>query len=595
MAFDGITIANLKKELSDALTGGRITKIAQPEADELLLTITKKPDKTEADGGSGGPGRRAGGQYRLLLSASASLPLAYLTDKNKPSPMTAPNFCMLLRKHLSNGRISSITQPSLERILRFEIDHLNELGDPCRKLLIIELMGKHSNIIFCNEDGMILDSIKHVSSAVSSVREVLPGRSYFIPETQEKLDPLASSLEEMLRAVCSRPMKTGKAIYTTLTGFSPVMAEELCFRAGLESDRPANTLEASQQAALEHALEGMLLDIRAGRFSPQIIYQGKEPLEFGSLPLTMYEDLEHREFSSISQLLDTYYSTRNTITRIRQKSSDLRRIVQTALERNRKKCDLQQKQLRDTEKRDKYRVYGELLNTYGYQAEPGSKSLTAPNYYTGEDLVIPLDPQLTPQENAKKYFEKYNKLKRTFEAVSRLLLETQEEIAHLESISTALDIALMEEDLVQVREELVEYGYIKKRRGQGKKPKVTSRPFHYLSSDGFHMYVGKNNYQNEELTFHLATGNDWWFHAKGVPGSHVIVKAEGKELPDRAFEEAGRLAAYYSRSRDSEKVEIDYLQRKNVKKPNGSKPGFVVYYTNYSLMIDPDISGLTQL
>ena len=578
MAFDGITIACLREELAASLTGGRITKIAQPEADELLLTI-----------------KSAGGQYRLLLSASASLPLAYLTETGKPSPLTAPNFCMLLRKHLGGGRIVSITQPSLERILHLEIEHLNEMGDLCRKKLIIELMGKHSNIIFCNEDGMILDSIKHVSSAMSSVREVLPGRPYFIPETQEKLDPLTAGSEAMLDAICAKAAKLSKAIYTTLTGFSPIMAEELCFRAGLDSDLPAVALEASHRQKLGHVLEGLLLDIKLGRFAPQIVYRDKEPVEFSCLPLTLYGELECRSFNTVSQLLEVYYASKSTITRIRQKSSDLRRIVQTALERNRKKYDLQYKQLQDTEKRDKYRIYGELINTYGYQLEPDSKSLTALNYYTNEEITIPLDPQMTPQENAKKYFEKYNKLKRTCEAVTKLLSETEEEIGHLESISTSLDIALLEEDLVQVKEELMEYGYIKKRRSSDKKPKVTSKPFHYLSSDGFHIYVGKNNFQNEELTFRFATGNDWWFHAKGVPGSHVIVKAEGQELPDRTFEEAGRLAAYYSRNRNSEKVEIDYLQRKNVKKPGGSKPGFVVYYTNYSLMIDPDISGLTQL
>ncbi len=578
MSFDGITIAALKEELSQALTGGRITKIAQPEADELLLTV-----------------KNTGGQYRLLLSASASLPLAYLTEKNKPSPMTAPNFCMLLRKHIGGGRILSVTQPSLERILHLEIEHLNELGDLCKKVLIVELMGKHSNLIFCNEEGMILDSIKHVSSAVSSVREVLPGRPYFIAETQEKLNPLTALQEEMLSAISKKALKLSKAVYTTLTGFSPLMAEELCFRAGIDSDRSAVSLEGEEKQRLGHALEGMLLDIKLGQFSPRIVYQGKEPLEFACLPLSLYQELESQSFQSVSALLETYYASKNAITRIRQKSADLRRIVQTALERNQKKYDLQYRQLTDTEKRDKYKVYGELLNTYGYQLEPGSKSLTALNYYTNTEITIPLNPLLSPQENAQKYFERYNKLKRTYEAVTKLLAETQEEIQHLESIRTALDIAVLEEDLVQIREELVEYGYIRKRRGDGKKPKITSRPFHYLSSDGFHMYVGKNNFQNEELTFRLATGQDWWFHAKGVPGSHVIVKTEGQELPDRTFEEAGRLAAYYSKNRDSEKVEVDYLQRKNVKKPGGSKPGFVVYYTNYSLVIDSDITGLRQL
>ncbi len=578
MAFDGITVASLRAELTRALVGGRITKIAQPEADELLLTIKNNKN-----------------QYRLLISASASLPLLYLTESGKQSPMTAPGFCMLLRKHLNGGKITDIRQPSLERIIQIEIEHLNELGDLCRKLLIVELMGKHSNLIFCKEDGTILDSIKHVSSAVSSVREVLPGRTYFIPATQEKLDPLTDSGEHMLEAICGKPLPLGKAIYTTLTGFSPVMAEELCHRALLDSDSQPSALTANQREMLMHQLSRILEDIRDDRFAPQIRFRGKEPVEFAALPLTVYEDLEAQSFESISALLETYYASKNTITRIRQKSSDLRRIVQTALERSRKKYDLQARQLKDTEKREKYKVYGELLHAYGYNLEEGARSLEALNYYTNETITIPLDPQLTPQENAKKYFDKYGKLKRTFEAVTELLTETAKEVEHLESVSQALDIALSEEDLVQIREELMESGYIRRRRSQDKKPRITSKPFHYLSSDGFHIYVGKNNLQNDELTFKFASGNDWWFHAKGTAGSHVILKSEGREVPDRAFEEAGRLAAYYSKNRGNEKAEIDYVEKKHVKKPGSAKPGFVVYYTNYSLVIDSDISGLTLL
>ena len=299
-------------------------------------------------------------------------------------------------------------------------------------------------------------------------------------------------------------------------------------------------------------------------------------------------------FTHISELLEYYYAEKNTITRIRQRSVDLRRIVQTALERNVKKYDLQVKQLQDTEKREKYKVYGELLNTYGYEVEIGAKSMEALNYYDDQKITIPLDPTLSAGENAKKYFDKYQKLKRTYEALTTLTRETKEEIEHLSSISTALDIALREEDLVQIKEELIESGYIR-RKGNAKREKVTSKPFHYVSTDGYHIYVGKNNYQNEELTFKFATGNDWWFHTKGIHGSHVIVKANGEELPDRVFEEAGKLAAHYSQARGQEKVEIDYTQKKNVKKPNGSKPGFVVYYTNYSLVIDSDITGIQQV
>lgn len=577
MALDGTVISCMAWELNHALAGGKINKIAQPEKDELMLTIKNNRK-----------------QYRLLVSASASLPLVYLTDQNKTGPMTAPNFCMLLRKHIGSGRILRIWQPGMERILNMEIEHLNELGDICRKLLIIELMGKHSNIIFCQEDGMILDSIKHVSAQVSSVREVLPGRMYFIPETQHKYDPQTITEEEFFSSVCQKPMPLSKAIYTTLTGISPLIAEELCHRSNLESDQSANSFQEIEQIHLFHTLKRMMEDLETHAFMPNIVYDGKVPLEYAALLLTQYQDMHTETYDTMSEVLERYYAEKNTITRIRQKSSDLRRIVQTALDRSRKKYDLQKKQLKDTEKRDKFRIYGELLNTYGYEAVPGSRELSAVNYYTGETVKIPLDPTLTAQENAKKYFDRYGKLKRTYEALEHLIKETKEEIQHLESISTALDIALNEEDLVQVKEELTQYGYIR-RKYTGKRVKITSKPFHYLSSDGYDIYVGKNNYQNDELTFKMATGNDWWFHAKEMPGSHVIVKTNGDELPDQTFEEAGRLAAYYSKGKEAGKVEIDYLQKKNVKKPNGAAPGFVVYYTNYSMVSEADIAGIQQI
>lgn len=576
MALDGIVISNIVHELNETILNGRISKIAQPEADELLLTIK---------------GQR--GQQRLLLSAGASLPLIYLTSVNKPSPMTAPNFCMLLRKHIANGRITRIWQPGLERIIHFEVEHYNEMGDLCRKDLILELMGKHSNLIFCDEDQNIIDSIKHVSAQTSSVREVLPGRKYFIARTQEKLNPLDTTEEAFLSGVFSKPMPLSKAIYSTYTGISPVIAEELCHRASLESDQSANSIPEMAQLHLYHTFSMMMEDVINGNFAPgMILDEHGVPVEFSSLPLTMYHDLEMCRYDTISEVLEKYYAMKNTVTRIRQKSSDLRRIATTALDRCRKKYELQSRQLKDTEKREKYRIYGELLHTYGYSASPGDKKLEALNYYTNEMVTIPLDETLTAQENAQKYFDKYGKLKRTYEALSEHIQETRAEITQLESICTFMDLALSEEDLVQVKEELIEAGYIR-RKYTGKKVKITSRPFHYISSDGFDMYVGKNNYQNDELTFKIASGNDWWFHAKGAPGSHVIVKTGGKELPDRTFEEAARLAAWYSKNRNSEKVEIDYIEKKHVKKPNGAKPGFVVYYTNYSMMIDSDITGIS--
>lgn len=578
MALDGIVIANMVKEMNETILGGKINKIAQPEADELLLTI--KNNKT---------------QYRLLISAGASLPLIYFTRQNKPSPMTAPNFCMLLRKYIGSGKFTKIWQPGLERIIHFEIEHLNELGDLCKKDLIVEIMGKHSNIIFCDDKGMILDSIKHVGAHMSSVREVLPGRSYFIPATQEKLDPLTITEQDFRDSVCKKPMPLAKALYMTLTGISPLAAEEICYRSSLESSQSANSLSELEQTHLYHIFSLIMNDVREGNFTPNILFHGKEPVDFSSIEMTQYQDFTAQVYPSISEVLESYYAVKNTLTRIRQRSADLRRIVQTALDRDRKKYDLQLRQLKDTDKREKYRINGELINAYGYGLEPGAKKLEALNYYTNEMVTIPLDPTLTPQENAQKNFDRYNKLKRTYEALSSLILETRDAIEHLESISTALDIALSEEDLVQIKEELTQYGYIR-RKYTGKKIRITSKPFHFLSSDGYHMYVGKNNYQNEELTFKFATGNDWWFHAKGAPGSHVIVKnPSGGEMPDRTYEEAARLAAHYSSNSKAEKVEIDYVQKKHVKKVNGKMPGFVIYHTNYSMVIDSDISGIEQL
>ena len=577
MAFDGIVVADLAHELKNELLNGRIAKIAQPEADELLLTV-----KSQA------------GQKRLLISADASLPLIYLTDQNKPSPITAPNFCMLLRKHISNGRIVGITQPKLERIIVFKIEHLDEMGDLCRKDLIVEIMGKHSNIIFCTEDGKIIDSIKHVSSQMSSVREVLPGRDYFIPDTMHKADPLTVNFPIFSALLTEKPAAVSKAIYTSFTGISPVTAEEICHISGVESSIPAKEYSEDILRHLFHQFEIYLSAVKEGGFAPSIYYDGMEPKEFSSLPLTHFSGYRREEYNSISQVLKTYYATRNALLRIRQKSADLRHVVQTALERNRKKYDLQIRQLKDTENREKFKIYGELINAYGYNVEEGSKKMEALNYYTNEMITIPLDPMKTPQENAQRYFAKYNKQKRTFEALSELSRETRDDITYLESIQTALDIAQTEDDLAGIKEELVNSGYIK-RKFTKKKVKIKNTPLHYISSDGYHMYVGKNNLQNEELTFHFAVGNDWWFHAKQAPGSHVIVKSNGEELPDRTFEEAGRLAAYYSSMRGSDKVEIDYVEKKHVKKPGGAKPGFVVYYTNYSLVIDSDITGIQEV
>ena len=607
MAFDGITTACLCRQFAERLTGARIYKIAQTDRDELVLTL--KP-----------AAERGGGQCRLYLSADASLPLAYFTQKNRQAPLQAPAFCMLLRKHLQNGRILSVRQPGLERILRFEVEHLDEMGDLCRHTLVIELMGKHSNIIFLNEEEQIVDSIKHISSMVSSVREVLPGRPYFVPDTRNKRDPLAETEAAFHALLSDRQVPPAKLLAASYTGISGQMAEELCDRAALSNDRSASSMTAEDRASLWRAFRGLMQAIKEGGFAPSIYYRREEggrrgaPKEYAAVPLQIYrqsESYEEVRFESISELLETFYAQKNEVTRIRQKSADLRHVVQTILERDLHKYDLQCRQIKDTEKRDKYRIYGELLNAYGYSVPAGAKSCEVDNYYTGEKVRIPLDPTLTPMQNARRYFDRYTKLKRTSEALTVLTAEVKSEIDHLKSIRTSLDLATNEGDLAQIRQELEDSGLVKRHGGGGRKNDgrdrstvrkgkartPVSRPLHYISSDGYDIYVGKNNTQNDALTFRFADPSDVWLHANDIPGSHVILRTGGRamsEIPDKTFEEAASLAAWYSAGREQGKVEIDYLLRRNVKKPGGAKPGFVVYYTNYSILARADISGIRE-
>lgn len=577
MAFDGIVIANLRKELSDLLTGGRITKIAQPEPDEIILTVKNQKES-----------------YKLLLSANASLPLVYISPENALNPMTAPNFCMLLRKHIGNARITGIRQPGLERILHIDLEHLDEMGDLKHKVLTIEIMGKHSNIIFCDECGNIIDSIKRVSAAVSSVREVLPGRHYFIPNTSSKADPLNTD-RIFFENVCSQSKTASAALSGSFTGISLTMARETAFVAGIDDTIPVNMLSDPDKDNFWTAFSDLIKNVNAEHFEPCIAYKDSVPEEFSALALKSFTDCEITYSASISDVIFTYYHKKSRITRLRHKSADMRRSVQTLIERTSKKYDLQLRQLKDTDKRDKYRIYGELLNTYGYDCKKGASSYEALNYYTNENVRIPLDKTLSATENAVKYFDKYNKLKRTYEALTKLTAETKAELDHLESIMTSIDIASDEADLDEIRKELGDCGYMKSSTSSGKKRDMRrkSEPYHYRSSDGFDIYVGKNNYQNEALTFGLARGNDIWMHAKKVPGSHVIIQSNGREIPDSTYEEAGALALYYSKAKSAPKAEVDYIEKKHIKKPAGGKPGFVIYHSNYSLMASPDLSGVT--
>lgn len=578
MALDGIVLSNVVFELRQLLIGGRIDKIAQPEKDELLITIRNNKNS-----------------YKLLLSVDASLPRIHITDQPKKSPLTPPTFCMLLRKHLKNGKITQIKQPNFERIIEIYFNHLNELGDLCEKVLIIEIMGRHSNIILCDDTSKIIDSIKRVNSFMSSVREVIPGREYSYPPAKNKINPLTISNFLEFKSCINKPIIIHKALYQTFIGFSPLIAEEICYRANINSSLNYEALNEEQLLAIYNAFQDIITIVNNDNYSPNIIRDDDESyIDFSVLKLSCYKNKTSINYESISSLLDCYYKNRSIQTRMKQKSVDIRKLVQTNIDRCRKKLELQNKQIEDTQDKDIFKIKGELINANIYTIKEGDTKIEVYNYYDNKNIVITLNPNLTPSENSQKYFSKYNKKKRTLIALTEQIKLTKQELNHLESIKYALDFAPTEEDIIDIRKELMEAGYIKFRKIKGKKALGKSEPLHYISSDGFDIYIGKNNYQNDELSLHFASSKDWWFHTKEVPGSHVIVKTKGKELPDRTFEEAAALAAFYSKAKNNTKVAVDYTLKKNLKKPNGSVPGYLIYHTNYSMYVKPSECNLEK-
>ncbi len=576
--IDGIVLNHIASELKNILVGGRIDKITQPEKDELIIHI------------------RAGGQKRrLLLSAQATMPRVHLTYKNKKNPQSPPSYCMLLRKYIGNGRIMDVEQLSMERILKITLEQLNEMGDLCSYGLIIEIMGKHSNIILVDSENTVLDSIKRIGANISSVRQVYPGKTYEMPPSQDKVDiRQVASIDQLRQDLTGMNDLVFKALYMKYVGISPFIANNICFAAGIDANSHIESLSSPEFAILYESVAKLSRMIADKNFTPYLITDGDGNYE-DYHSLLLHEELEQKKVlpqEDINLLIDSFYETRSLQVRMKQKTYDMRRLIQTSLERAYKKLDIQQRQLKDTENMEKFKIKGELILANQYLFKDGAETVEVLNYYTNETQKISLDPDKTPVENANKAFEKYNKKKRTLVAVTEQVHNTETEISYLESVKYAVENVKTEEEIEDIRSELMETGYIRYRKGKGT-GKLRSKPYHYISSDGFHMYVGKNNLQNDELSTKFASNSDWWFHTKDVPGSHVIVKCQGQELPDNAYEEAAALAAYYSKARMSTKVTVDYTMKKHLKKPHGSAPGYVIYHTNYSLFIDPSIDHLT--
>lgn len=576
MAFDGIMVNALSNELAAEITDGKIDKIYQPERDDVILGI-----------------RRFGKSSRLFLSANPSSPRLNLTEKKYENPRTPPLFCMVLRKHIGGGIIKKIYQPDFERVVIFEIESINEMGDCVVYRLILEIMGRHSNLILISPDGIILEAARHINYEVSSVREILPGKKYETPPSQNKTNPLHADRESFL--ACAKKLGSSKIqelIYRSYTGIGPLSAAEICHRAGLDPSENTETLSEEQLSALFDSFESFMGLVRDGVFSPCIYYdRDNKPTEYSPIELVSLSSIKHIGAESLSEMLEIFYSERDSAFRLRQKTHDLRKLVSNNIERCAKKKDIQRKTLKSIEKRDIHRLWGQLLTSYAYSIEKGQKEAVVPNFYDEDmaETTIPLDSRLTPQENAQKYFKKYNKEKRTFDALQIQMKENDEELYYLESILTSIESCACEQDIKDIRRELSEQGFIKKNRGAEKNRKSgrKSEPMAFVSSDGFRISVGKNNTQNDELTMKTAGPGDIWFHTKQIPGSHVIVFTEGKEPPETTIIEAALLAAYYSRARQGSLVPVDYTPKKYVKKPSGAKPGFVIYTTNKTAYVTP--------
>lgn len=571
MALDGTLLYGLQNELEDLLIDGKVDKIHQPEKDEIHLLI-----------------RNNKVNYRLLLSAHSNYPRVHLTKMSKTNPKKAPNFCMLLRKTLQNGRIRSIEQPYFDRVIKITIDSYDELNILQPKELIIEMMGKHSNILIVDGSSQkIIDSIKRVGMEVSSLRQVLPGLIYEHPPL-DKASPFGiQSLGEFKETLSTNPMDSLlKGLFGNIVGFSPLISRELIERAGLDEDQKVGAVHDEDFYELYREYKELLDHLKNKRFSPAVYLEKDKPKAFSIYPLTHLSIYERRDFDNISELLEYYYYTKDHKERLTQKSQDLRKTVSLKLQRLVNKYGKLEKDYKNAENAEEHKLKGDLVTANLHRMQKGDKEITVQNFYDPEqkDLTIPLNVRMSPSENAQKFYKKYNKAKNALIEIRKQQIRTKREIEYLQGILTSIDHAQDLEDIEEIREELEEQHYVKsKTKGKKKKPSA-AKPLAFETAEGFRVLVGKNNKQNEKITFKIAQKEDLWFHVKDQPGSHTVMLLEDQTPSEESILEAATLAAYHSKAKDATKVSVDYTERKHVKSPKGSKPG-MVFYENFSTIL----------
>ena len=563
MSFDGMVTGAVAHQLSSLLTGGKIEKIYQPEADEIILNIHSGRDN-----------------HKLYISSNSSHARIHLIKETTSNPMNPMGFCMLLRKHLQGGRITAIQQMDSERIVEISVDTINEMGFSVNKKLIVEIMGKHSNIIVVDiASNRIIDSIKRISIDVNRYRQLLPGQQYVYPPSQDKVPYYGLTELQIEKFVEDAGDNTAKALMSHIQGISPMIADEIVYRSG------------RQDTSIYKIISDLVDEISSDSPSPRVYLQEDgTPFDFHIVPISALSDY-YREvsFQDVSEAISYYYSNKSSSNRVRQKSSDLDRAIGNSLDKLYLKKQRLSEDLLKAENSDGLRLFGELLTANLHQIKPGLSKVEVLNYYDNEMISIPLDPRFSATQNAQRYYKRYGKAKTAITEKNIQLHETNSDIAYLESVLSYAEKAVTVEEIEELRLELIEGGYLKRRKNNFKPSKSKPTPYQYTTSDGFRVLVGRNNKENDILTFKTASGKDYWFHTKDIPGSHVILFTEGKGLTETAIFEAAGLAAYHSKGRESENVPVDYTQVRHVKKPNGAKPGMVIFVDNKTVYVNPKL------
>ena len=563
MALDGITLGILKNEISEKLIGARVDKIHQPSKEELVISM-----------------RWNGGNGKLLISASASSPRIHFTESFVDNPKNPPMFCMLMRKHLAGAKLVEIEQFGLERMLHLSFSTYNEFGDPVIIKLAVEIMGRHSNIMLIGPDGRIIDAIKRVTADMSSVRQVMPGMTYVFPPAQNKMNTL--DIDGMVLAARlkeGRDVPLSKALMENLDGVSPIVCREISEIVTGGEDTKAHDLSDNDFEKLIFAIENIAENVKnANVFPYMVIEENGHPADFTFIPVTQYGNaMEIRKYGSFSEMLDKFYSERSGADRMKQRSNDLFKFVVNLAERISRKLDVQRQELARSTEREILRIKGELIHANIWMLEKGMTSVVLENFYDNcKPIEVKLDPRLTPNQNAQHYFSEYRKADTAERMLKKFIEKGEAELSYIESVFDLLTRARTDDEVIAIREELVGQGYLKNHRKNNQKP-VKLAPKEYVSTDGFKILCGRNNLQNDRLTFKDSKKNDIWFHTQKIHGSHTVVVTEGREVPESTLEQAAIIAAYNSKGRESSLVPVDYTEIRNVKKPSGSAPGKAVY------------------